>query len=85
MRFIIPVVSFLAWGAWGLNNSGDTFSSPEQRRWYLVVPLVVAGFSLIVLLLQLIRVRTVRTTAQVLAAIALLALLPYILNSGGGM
>ena len=84
-RFIAPALCLLLWGCLALHTSADTFSSPEQRYYYFVIPLLMTGASLGILLLMFLRFGFVRFLALALSVFGLLALLPYLLAYAGGM
>lgn len=83
--FIAPALCTLLWGCLAIHTSADTFSSPEQRHYYFVVPVLMTCASVAVFLLMFLRIPTMRSLGLTLSVIGLAALLPYLFFYTGGM
>lgn len=83
MRGVLPLTCLLLWGWFALSGSAGEFSSAVQTRYYLWLPLAMAGLALALLLLR--DAKYMNVAAQVLAALMLFSLLPYLFFYTGGM
>ena len=82
-RALLPLLCMLLWGFYALSRSVEEFSSPEQMRYYLGVPVLLTCISLALVLLS--NAKYAKTATQILSVLMLLAWLPYMAFGTGGV